>query len=768
VSNSYDLTQFGGRMLHAPSAPGFYACEEAGVGEVWWFGWGGEDTVAAVDPHAPDYADRLTAELMDGAAAQRAGDGHQRFAIRGSYAPGGKAYLWEASKLANGGNHFRAFRQITGSCFPGGTPVRMADGSEKAIEAVLPGEEVVTHTGQRRRVVDTMTRLFTGELVTLHVAGFAFPLQMTADHQVAVMRGEGCLRWRPGRLSWVRADEIREGDRVIIGWDREQAVRKPLDVAELLGRDRAIVLDDLMEKGEAPVSNIGMAQRICRNSGVDWRGRVKLVRSRTENALLRHVPVSPSLGRLIGLYLAEGGCDSGRVVFTLDAKEESLAGEILALVRGLFGVEGEIVRQSERPTVLKVRFSNNSLEAVFKSLMPGDVYTKRVPGLFFGADDETKRALILGWMDGDGYATMKRTGKKAMRLQGVTVCAGLARDMATLALSCGIKASVSRRKPRNQSRAAYDVYLGGDKALSLFPALAAQAQVQGVRPHATDTNRCQFGYCRPVKRIEREAVTGFRVFDFEVEEDHSFIAGGLAVHNCVGNGLGQAVWYLSAWEVARLNDPEQVSLPFWLLAYGKSRQYAGMRGRGEGSWGTTAARAAREDGFVGAAESGLPQPSDEGGLTWGRDAELTWSDGAAVPAAWLEKSRKHLIKTTAQCKSAEDVAAAVQNGYPCTIASNWGGAMRPSVVDGVLLNMRKTTWNHQMMVPGWWDHPTLGEIFYILNSWGVDTHGTCPSGAPPGGFWIRKADMEAIVRQEETFALSQFDGFPSQDFSWLA
>jgi C1A family cysteine protease len=139
-----------------------------------------------------------------------------------------------------------------------------------------------------------------------------------------------------------------------------------------------------------------------------------------------------------------------------------------------------------------------------------------------------------------------------------------------------------------------------------------------------------------------------------------------------------------------------------------------------------------------------------------------------VPAAWLEKSRKHLIKTTAQCRSAEDVAAAVQNGYPCTIASNWGGQMRPSVQGDRLINKRATTWNHQMCVVGWEDHASLGELFYILNSWGVDTHGTCPSGAPPGGFWIRKADMQNIVGQEETFALSQFDGFPSQDFFWLA
>ena len=38
--------------------------------------------------------------------------------------------------------------------------------------------------------------------------------------------------------------------------------------------------------------------------------------------------------------------------------------------------------------------------------------------------------------------------------------------------------------------------------------------------------------------------------------------------SCVGNGGGQAVWYLSAMEVIRLGDREQVLLPFYFALKG--------------------------------------------------------------------------------------------------------------------------------------------------------------------------------------------------------
>jgi hypothetical protein len=239
--------------------------------------------------------------------------------------------------------------------------------------------------------------------------------------------------------------------------------------------------------------------------------------------------------------------------------------------------------------------------------------------------------------------------------------------------------------------------------------------------------------------------------------------------SCVGNGGGQALWYLSAVEVIRLGDPEAVLLPFYLLPYGRSRLYGGLRGRGEGSFGSAFAKAIRVDGILPATTSGLPQPREENGLTWGRDAELNWSDGSTIADGWLQQSRKFLVQSTAAVRNLDEVRSAIRNYYPITIASSWGGMMLPPLVGtpSVRLNRRVTTWHHQMCVVGWQEHPQLGELYYVLNSWGPTVHGSPASDEPPGGFWIDAREMDSIARSGECFAFSQFQGFPAQDFSWL-
>lgn len=236
--------------------------------------------------------------------------------------------------------------------------------------------------------------------------------------------------------------------------------------------------------------------------------------------------------------------------------------------------------------------------------------------------------------------------------------------------------------------------------------------------------------------------------------------------SCVGNGGGQVIWHLSAVEAARLGMQITPKLPFYLLPYGRSRYYLNERGQGEGSTGSTFAKAATIDGIVSADTPGLPQWQDQGGITWGQTAEMQWSDGGAISQQWLDKSRQFLVKTTSPVKSAADVRAAIQNWYPCTIASNWGGQMKPSVAGSkypCLLNTHADTWNHQMGVHAWWNHPELGELFYILNSWGVDVHGQDPAGGQPGGFWVKSADVDYITGQGDSYAFSQFNGFPAQE-----
>jgi hypothetical protein len=240
--------------------------------------------------------------------------------------------------------------------------------------------------------------------------------------------------------------------------------------------------------------------------------------------------------------------------------------------------------------------------------------------------------------------------------------------------------------------------------------------------------------------------------------------------SCVGQGGGNAVNYLMAVEAWVKNEPEAVKHPTFLLyPYGRSRVYANLGGPGDGSFGSAFARAIKEDGIFSSDLPGLPQASiRNGGITWGASQEKGWSwapNGSPLKEKWGPEAIKHPVQTVAQCRSADDVAAAIRNGYPCTCASMWGGSMKCPVVEGVLLNSKSDKWPHQMSVLGWWEHPKLGEIFWIQNSWGADVHGSDPAGGPPGGFWIKKPDMDFIAK-DEVFAFSGFQGFPAQSLPW--
>ena len=322
------------------------------------------------------------------------------------------------------------------------------------------------------------------------------------------------------------------------------------------------------------------------------------------------------------------------------------------------------------------------------------------------------------------------------------------------------------------------------------------ADVGGKRLMKGDSSESiwSFGYITPEDRTDEEQafdteikskMIDFQIIGAQDPSDKAFLWECAKVANggkhfrtfsqqtgsCVGNGGGQAIWYLSAVEVVRLKDPEQVLMPFWLLPYGRSRYYAGSRGKGEGSFGSAFAEAMRKDGVLEASHEGLPQCTDQGGLTYGRATEMSWSDDGKIDKKWLDLSRKHLLKSTAQVKSAVQVREALLNYYPCTIASDWGGQMTPAVQGQppVRLNKRADTWNHQMCVIGTVNHPTLGWIYYVLNSWGVDAHGQPPEGGygePPGGFWVNETDMDRIAKQGDSFAFSQFDGFPAQKLDW--
>lgn len=224
--------------------------------------------------------------------------------------------------------------------------------------------------------------------------------------------------------------------------------------------------------------------------------------------------------------------------------------------------------------------------------------------------------------------------------------------------------------------------------------------------------------------------------------------------SCVGNGATIAIWYLMAMEAVQLGEMEKVTLPFLPYIYGRGRFHSGMRGQGEGSLGSGQAKAVRLDGVI-EQSSTLPTPIEkEDSLTWGASVEMEWSAGEKIPSTLIETGKKHPVKTTALVTSYEEVRDALANGYPVTVASNRG--FRGEDASGY--GIPGGVWNHQMCFIGVDDS---GNRPYCVcqNSWGASQHNQSPE-FPKGSFKVDAKVVDYMVKQEDSFAYSQFDGFP--------
>ena len=231
------------------------------------------------------------------------------------------------------------------------------------------------------------------------------------------------------------------------------------------------------------------------------------------------------------------------------------------------------------------------------------------------------------------------------------------------------------------------------------------------------------------------------------------------IGSCVSQGATNAVSYCSLTDIVLKGEFEKFIQTYAPYMYGRCRYHAGIRGRGDGSTGSGAAKAAVVDGALRIDFPGLTGFSISGEtLTWDGNVEMQWSDGAKIGQKFIDEGKLHLIKSTALCTSYEQARDALYNGYPVTVAS-MQGFTRTEVANGKLWGLPRGSWAHQMVFCGVDDDQQRPGL-YCQNSWGADAHPRSPDDAPPGGFWVDAEVATKMFRQQDSFIYSQFDGFP--------
>lgn len=239
------------------------------------------------------------------------------------------------------------------------------------------------------------------------------------------------------------------------------------------------------------------------------------------------------------------------------------------------------------------------------------------------------------------------------------------------------------------------------------------------------------------------------------------LMGSFPVHNqtigdCVSHGWGLGVDVLKAVQIATEKRQET-----WAGEAATEVIYAGSRveigggrlGNGDGSLGAWAADWVAKYGIVPRGKHGSIDLSTYDGQrakSWG-------ARGRGVPDELEPIAREHPVQTVSLVRSYEEARDAIANGYPVPVCSMQGFEMTR---DSKGFARPKGTWPHCMLFMAVDDADGRPGLL-CMNSWGPNwISGPKRHDQPDGSFWVDADVATRMLRDGDSFAISNFVGYP--------
>lgn len=237
------------------------------------------------------------------------------------------------------------------------------------------------------------------------------------------------------------------------------------------------------------------------------------------------------------------------------------------------------------------------------------------------------------------------------------------------------------------------------------------------------------------------------------------------IGDCVGQSHKQALQIIQCVAAAKGESSYKPIYAGYHYACGRILIGGGKIRGPDGSVGSWQAEALKKYGAIPDDMDGLPEYTEQSIRQW----------ATKKPAkVYMDYGAEHLLGEAAQVTTYAEARDAIVNGYPVNVCSNRGFEMRPRVEGGKHWGVPSGQWAHSMCFIGVDDSITCPSFagggkgaLYILNSWGPDAHGKPAGDEPPGGFWVSSRVAEQMLKQQDSFALSAFSGFPAQDLDWV-
>ncbi len=377
-----------------------------------------------------------------------------------------------------------------GRCIPAGTPVVTSTGITP-IEQIKVGDKVLTHKGRFKAVTEVFQREYSGRMYTFKALGNVERLSVTEEHPVLAYSG--------GVTKWVHPSAIQY----------RTYLTRPV----------------IAEVAEVPV--LSYSYDLYHPAGRAGYFTVETV----------SLEFTSELGRLIGYYLSEGNCDRYRVSFDINKNEEALRADITRCVRAVFDKDVSL-KPDKRSDGLKITVDSVRVAAFFKQF--GAMCDKKtLPPWALTLPQHLQAEIVRTAYWGDGHYSNKYYSYEHAMHSNFFVIRTTSRTLANqynyILSRLGILSSISINEQRNR-KACYSVTVHSPYIEKMGKVVQVSAQNSPSYSH-NYVKMADGMIMSPVVEATVKSVENEKVYNLEVQDDNSYIASNISVHNCVFCGL---------------------------------------------------------------------------------------------------------------------------------------------------------------------------------------------------------------------------------------
>ena len=434
-------------------------------------------------------------------------------------------------------------------CVIPSTPIFTKDGC-KQIKDIQIGDYVLTHNGRFRKVIAHRKKWIKEQLNEItNSYNKKSPLNITSNHPIyghdfnkfldKNISFQNAFNNYENKLSFKSIDEI--------GNNRFYNVMMP-DVSNILsGKINQIDLYD--KKYQLNKDNSKIRYDLMAGKCSKYIEKVKENRNRETGFLNRYIPLNFDIGYIIGLFLAEGMNVKNGITISLNSDEDKISNKFNSFLEEYFGFINPKLETRDYSNGVVWHYHNKIIkDFISKFVIDEKNCQKWLKDIVYETNKDFIKGIITGHYEGDGLH------KNGYKIWSSTVSEKLFYQLRLFYSIFEFYPAQNKMEfDEYQTRYGLELSNANCSINELFEKTHIDLLKDNSRIGIIDKNIVSKQF--KVKKYDYEGY----VHNLEVEEDNSYIANNIVVHNC--QFLGSSGTLISSYHLQNtlvMNDPKDI------------------------------------------------------------------------------------------------------------------------------------------------------------------------------------------------------------------